>query len=651
MGQGTAVQELVFVGPERLAGHLARTAEGVRISDLQLSAATTGLVEVCLVILLVPRTVRTQAALASLQGLSDCLDFRRDPAGSDAVADSMTTRLESLLSIPGCEVLIAGSVEPKGREVAGGAHYLWLGADAPAQLARQLDISDGRVVRRRTTRPDDIASRAQDPASNTGTYDYALLRIGPAPVRPRPVRSLAELRRRHLLVGAEADESRRNQDASNSWSERARHSRAIVDTDRIMRAVAKGDHEAAGEALRQALQRPDAATELSDRLTHRIRTQLDFWAVHDALLARVTAAPGEPEGAAHAAEVVADSLLESFAKLVGLEQAPDPENMPEYMFPVVTPTVLEIGENLRPFVDSQQDNGHFLYDLIPAMKERIQADVGVAVPGVRARGSGVADSGCAVLVEETPRLRTYVDPGEDVVVGLWLGGPPPPRGVVTTLHPVRGDSGVWLVQPAVQPDDMDADSTPTEPVSTAQRVIHHLETVLRQSLACYLGPQEVAALVEGWDGEHEGLATATAPDTASRLRLTWLLQGLVREQVPITRAELLLRTVRDAPRSATPVELHRLVRVAVRAQLPGPRGGDLLITLPPELEAGLAIVDRPLRGADSVHLQRWLRSSAAELGPAFSVVTSGHEAREFVSAAATGLHPLVTTFSAPELEP
>jgi hypothetical protein len=77
----------------------------------------------------------------------------------------------------------------------------------------------------------------------------------------------------------------------------------------------------------------------------------------------------------------------------------------------------------------------------------------------------------------------------------------------------------------------------------------------------------------------------------------------------------------------------------------------VLVTLPPELEAGLAVGDGPLRGTDSVYLQRWLRSSAAELGPAFSAVTSGHEAREFVSAAATGLYPLVTTFSAPELEP
>jgi hypothetical protein len=74
------------------------------------------------------------------------------------------------------------------------------------------------------------------------------------------------------------------------------------------------------------------------------------------------------------------------------------------------------------------------------------------------------------------------------------------------------------------------------------------------------------------------------------------------------------------------------------------------VSLPPELETGLAAGDGVIRGADSVYIQRWLRSKAAEVGPAFSVVSNSHEAREQVSAAATGLYPLVTTFSAAELE-
>ena len=58
-----------------------------------------------------------------------------------------------------------------------------------------------------------------------------------------------------------------------------------------------------------------------------------------------------------------------------------------------------------------------------------------------------------------------------------------------------------------------------------------------------------------------------------------------------------------------------------------------------------------MRAADSISLQGWLRGTASELGPAFSLVTKGHEAREGISKATQGLYPLVTTFCAQELEP
>lgn len=645
-GDGKLARELVFVGPERFAGHLATTTEGVRVSDVQLLTNVTDLVRLDLLVLRAPRRVRTQAACASLQILSDCLDFGRDRVGSDAVANLMISRLESILAIDGCDVLIAGSVGLAGQAVADGAHYLWLGADAPGQLETEMHVADGRLIQRRSTRTDNTDFGTHGTASDTDAFDYALLRIGPAPAKSSPVRSLAELRRRYLLAGGEAHERGDNPHA-NSWSERARHSRAISDADRIMRAVKIGDDSAASEALHQALQRPDAFVELGEQLSVRTQTPPDFWGVYDVLQKQVTAAPKPTDDTIAAATVVADSLLGSYARLLGFQHVPESDDR----IPVLTPTVLEIGDDLIPFVDSRQDDGHFLYELVPAMKERIKDNVGVVVPGVRARGTGTADDACVVMVEEVPRLKTYVQPAEELVVRAWPGGSPPAESVVTTLHPVSGVSGVWLIQPGPLPDNMGANSEHFEPISTPQLLIHHLEMTLRQSLAFYLGPQEVTTLVHDWDAELEGLATATASGTDAQLRLTWILQALLREQVPITRGELLLQTIREAPSSSTPTDFHRLLRNALRAQLPGPRDGDLLVMLPPELESDMVGTSKSMRTVDFINFQGWLRGTASELGPAFSLVTRSHEARESVSMATQGLYPLITTFFVPELEP
>ena len=42
----------------------------------------------------------------------------------------------------------------------------------------------------------------------------------------------------------------------------------------------------------------------------------------------------------------------------------------EFLIPVVTPLVLEIGDGLTPIVDSRQDGGDFLFERIPAIMAR-----------------------------------------------------------------------------------------------------------------------------------------------------------------------------------------------------------------------------------------------------------------------------------------
>ena len=66
----------------------------------------------------------------------------------------------------------------------------------------------------------------------------------------------------------------------------------------------------------------------------------------------------------------------------------EPLNPESEMFvPVVTPIVLEVSDALVPCVDSRQDGGRFLFELIPFMRDGLFVELGVRFPGVRARGN------------------------------------------------------------------------------------------------------------------------------------------------------------------------------------------------------------------------------------------------------------------------
>ncbi len=87
------------------------------------------------------------------------------------------------------------------------------------------------------------------------------------------------------------------------------------------------------------------------------------------------------------------------------EPAPkEPINPDSELFvPVVTPIVLEVSDALVPFVDSRQDNGKFLFELIPFMRDGLFVELGVRFPGVRARGnSGLPPGAYQIQINEVP---------------------------------------------------------------------------------------------------------------------------------------------------------------------------------------------------------------------------------------------------------
>jgi flagellar biosynthesis component FlhA len=352
-----------------------------------------------------------------------------------------------------------------------------------------------------------------------------------------------------------------------------------------------------------------------------------------------------PESVRRVAEALRDLLVRRLDEIHGLLQEP---TAPELA--LVTPVVVEVGDELVPIVDSRADGGVFLYELIPAMRERIRTSMGVVVPGVRMRGNpNLPPDGYSIQVDEVP-VRAGTAPRDVTrVVVRPDGNRAAPGGVLTGIHPLTGEPGLWALNPVSNGDS--ADDAPR--LSPAEYLIHQIELVLRSHLARLLGPEEVDDLVREWATVDENLVSTVLPDREAKLRVTWLLQALVDDSVPIDRWQELLAAVRDAGGLGAPLRtLLEATRSRLREHLSDERAGRMTIVVPEELQAGLYAPtsgnDDPTR--DPRHeFMLWLREVVDVSGPALALVATDEESRERVGALARAGGELIMTLSESEV--
>jgi tetratricopeptide (TPR) repeat protein len=358
---------------------------------------------------------------------------------------------------------------------------------------------------------------------------------------------------------------------------------------------------------------------------------------------------GEADALRDAAAATRAELGLRLDAILGL--TPDPSALD---MPIVTPIVVEVGDGLVPIVDSRQDGGVFLDELIPAMRERILRSTGINVPGLRMRGNPtLPPGGYTVQVDEVSVLTRSVVLGGSFAMLPVGDGAPQPGEELTDIHPLSGEQGLWVLGEVT--DDLHDGA---EALTTAQYLIHQIELVIRAHLVRFLGPQEVAMLVDTWSEQDDGgLVASVLPDVDARLRLTWVLQALADDGVPITDWRALLMAVRKAGGITAHLRtLHRAARARLHDQLPGPRTGKRPVPVPAELQSTL-LGHPPSRPATASWSEprheflRWLRRTLSASGPAITLVASTQEARELVSVLARTEDRLITTLSEDELTP
>ncbi|WP_455359685.1 FHIPEP family type III secretion protein [Streptomyces sp. SYSU K21746] len=645
------VPELVVIGTETLRAQSSPTISADPDTVLPLGAMGAGSLTVSLALFRMERRSRLRDIVNSIEDLGRLLDYHGDATGSTAVAWNLVRRLEALSAAPGVTVPVAGTARFPAGQDGPETYQLLVGSarsdESPWSSGPGLEVRDGTVT-------------PAGPAAGSGAgwrgADFVLLRAGRPAAAPRAdVRTLQQRSRDHGLTvvrrGAEVvyDEE--------SWSSRAARVRQTSRAGRIVRLAVAGEAAAARTEYRAALAQPGADGPLIESLTSRITTLHEYWLVDDVLGGAEQADAGEAPPESATARQLRDRLGARLDHLLGLVPQPSAQT-PEQFLPVVTPIVYEIGDALVPLADSRQDGGRFLYELIPAMKDRILADTGVRVPGVRARGTvSLSAHEYEIQVDEVPVLSGFVAPDARYVVGQAGREAPDRYAEPTSVHPLTGARGSWLLYPAGHDDDGEGDDGEGERVTAAEYLIHRLELALRTHLVHYLGPQEVDGLVEGWTKEdNDGLVGSVLTDRAAVLKLTWVLQALVADGVPIADWRSVLRALREAGGMTAPTRtLCRAAREGLRHRLVAAGAGQRSIRVPAEHEAALLGRRNPPaameRGAARIRFLHWLRQVAEPDGPALSLVTGSQDARELLAPLVRAAYPFVLTWSEEELTP
>ncbi|NTX04275.1 type III secretion system export apparatus subunit SctV [Myxococcus sp. CA051A] len=214
------------------------------------------------------------------------------------------------------------------------------------------------------------------------------------------------------------------------------------------------------------------------------------------------------------------------------EPAPkEPMNPDSELFiPVVTPIVLEVSDALVPYVDSRQDNGKFLFELIPFMRDGLFIELGVRFPGVRARGNSSLPPGAyQVQINEVPVVTGQATLGHvlvnDTVDRLRLMNI---QGF-EAINPATRQPAAWV--PEQHRDTLEAAGLTTWDVPGY--IILHVAAVLRRNAREFVGVQETQTMLEQLEKAFPAIVKEVIPKVVNVLKLTDILQRLVEEEISI----------------------------------------------------------------------------------------------------------------------
>ena len=266
---------------------------------------------------------------------------------------------------------------------------------------------------------------------------------------------------------------------------------------------------------------------------------------------------------------------------------------------------LEVGYGLVGLVEGGANGG--LVERIGLIRRQIASELGLIVPTVRIRDDLVLDQNAYVIkLRGSEIARGTVDPTKMLCMDP-NGGEIAISGIPTT-EPVFGLPASWVSVA----DRERAESLGYTVVDAASVLATHLAETIRRHAHEILGRPETNQLLEGLKRDQPGLVEELVPSLVSIGDVEKVLQGLLRERVPIRDLSTILEAIADGARSTkeplflTEAVRHALSR-AISMRYRAPDGAIHAVALAPELDTrlGASVMVQPgyvgleLSGSDS----------------------------------------------------
>ncbi|HEX7490711.1 MAG TPA: flagellar biosynthesis protein FlhA [Candidatus Limnocylindrales bacterium] len=266
---------------------------------------------------------------------------------------------------------------------------------------------------------------------------------------------------------------------------------------------------------------------------------------------------------------------------------------------------LEVGYGLVGLVEGGASGG--LVERIGLIRRQIASELGLIVPTVRIRDDLVLEQNAYVIkLRGSEIARGTVDPTKMLCMDP-NGGEIAVSGIPTT-EPVFGLPASWVSIA----DRERSESLGYTVVDAASVLATHLAETIRRHADEILGRPETNQLMDGLKRDQPGLVEELVPALVSMGDVEKVLQGLLRERVPIRDLSTILESIADAARSTkeplflTEAVRHSLSR-AISMRYRAPDGAIHAVALAPDLDTrlGTSVMVQPgyvgleLSGSDS----------------------------------------------------
>jgi flagellar biosynthesis protein FlhA len=280
---------------------------------------------------------------------------------------------------------------------------------------------------------------------------------------------------------------------------------------------------------------------------------------------------------------------------------------------------LEVGYGLVGLVEGGASGG--LVERIGLIRRQIAGELGLIVPTVRIRDDLVLDQNAYVIkLRGSEIARGSVDPTKMLCMDP-NGGEIAVSGIPTT-EPVFGLPASWI---SVAERER-AESLGYTVVDAASVLATHLAETIRRHAHEILGRPETNQLLDGLKHDQPGLVEEIIPNLVAVGDVEKVLQGLLRERIPIRDLATILEAVADGARSTkeplflTEAVRHALAR-AISMRYRAPDSAIHAIALAPDLDTrlGASVMVQPgyvgleLSGSDSRALVESIDRSLRQL--------------------------------------